>query len=101
MTLASNWGFVNTGAQGSGGALTFGLTSPTSLTFTTVTGYLAQWTTTTPVGFQVLNGSGTLPTTSQAASSAMAVANGKFTFTNGFGILCNGSGASWFVRGGG
>jgi hypothetical protein len=95
VTLASGWGFVNTGAQGTGGALTFGFLNPASLTFTTVSGGTpAQWTTTTPVGFQVLNGNGTLPTTSQAASSAMEVANGKFSFTNGFGILCNGSGAS-------
>ena len=95
VTLASGWQFVHTGASGSGGDLTFGFINPSNLTFTTVTGGTpAQWTTTTPVGFQVLNGSGTLPTTSQSASSAMADASGKFSFTNGFGINCNGTGAS-------
>ena len=59
VSLASGWGFVNTGAEGTGGALTFGLTVPATLTFTTVSGGTpAQWTTTTPVGFQVLNGVG-------------------------------------------
>ena len=35
-----------------------------------------------------------LPTSSQTANSAAAAASGKFSFTNGFAILCNGSGAS-------
>jgi hypothetical protein len=95
VSLAGGWGFVNTSASGSGGALTFGLTVPTTLTFTTVSGGTpAQWTNTTPGGFQVQGGSGVLPTSSQTASSALAAAPGKFSFTNGFAILCNGMGAS-------
>ena len=94
VSLASGWAFVNTGAQGTGGALTFGLTVPTNLTFTTVSGGTpAQWTATAG-GFQVQGGSGVLPTSSQTASSALADASGKFSFTNGFAILCNSNGAS-------
>ena len=100
VSLASGWGFVNTGASGTGGALTFGLTVPATLTFTTVSGGTpAQWSTTTPAGFHVLNGVGSLPTSSESASSALADASGKFSFTNGFGILCNGSGASGLCGG--
>jgi len=95
VTLASGWQFVHTGASGTGGDLTFGFLNPSNLAFTTVSGGTpTQWTTTTPVGFQVLNGNGTLPTSSQSASSAMADASGKFSFANGFGINCNGTGAS-------
>jgi hypothetical protein len=94
VSLANNWNFVNTGAQGTGGALTFGLTSAQTLIFTTVAGGTpAQWTATAG-GFQVLNGVGVLPTSSETASSALADASGKFSFTNGFAILCNSNGNS-------
>ena len=94
VSLASGWGFVSTGASGSGGSFDFGLTSAQTLTFTTLaTGTPTSWTSTAG-GFQVQGGNGTLPTSSQAASSAIEIANGKFNFANGFAIDCNTTGGS-------
>ena len=94
VTLASGWTFVDTGANGTGGTVNFGLTSPSSLTFTPVTPNAFS---TTNAGWQVQGGA-PAPTgvagATQTASSAAIAAPGKFSFTNGFALTCNTSGAS-------
>ena len=89
VSLASGWSFVDTGANGSGGSLNFGLANGVSpLTFTAVT--TAAFTTTNG-GYQVQGGT---TGTSTTVAGTLISAPAKFSFDNGYAVTCNTNGAS-------
>jgi hypothetical protein len=89
VSLASGWSFVDTGANGSGGSLNFGLTGGVSpLTFTAVT---PATFTTTNGGYQVQGGTTGASTT---VAGSLIAAPAKFSFDNGYAVTCNTNGAS-------
>ena len=97
VSLASGWSFVDTGANGSGGALNFGFGSAlTNLTVTNTTSPTTNGWTTTNGEFFVQGGAtgSTTATVNTALIQAPAANGNKFKFTNGIAIGCNSTGSS-------
>ena len=95
-SLLNNWNFVATGASGNAGSFAFGLSSNLNVSFAATTP--ADWGPTATKGtWQPINiPGGTLAVaTDPVAVNALATsAPGKFSFTNGYGLQFNSTGAS-------
>jgi len=96
VTLANNWAFVNTGANGGGGSLTFGFVSP--LVNAVVTNTSGNGWNTANGSFFVQGGApnngSAMSTVSTALLQAPDGVGNTFNFVNGIAITCMTSGSS-------
>jgi hypothetical protein len=96
VTLANNWAFVNTGANGGGGSLNFGFVSPLAnllVTNTSGNGWITANGSFFVQGGTPNNGNATSTVSTSLIQAPDGVGN-TFNFLNGIAITCQTTGSS-------